>query len=240
MVKKGPSRKSESSKRVVKDASRRRAKKDQKGSGPTLLRADDMSVDVDVQTIAGTSEAPKLPAAADGNHFFSAPFTTTGARGVDKLHRTCKLCKDRTISDLSTNRRHLTTYHTPQYHACTTKNNFESRLEADVKPRKAAAEEFPTRALEHPKFKAMINVASRATDGVKIPRGKVKAGFLNSAHASIIKLNYAPRSWLEHPEGESPYDILHANIYAQLANNPNDPDHTLKLTMLGASYAQPK
>ncbi|KAJ7852104.1 hypothetical protein B0H13DRAFT_1643581, partial [Mycena leptocephala] len=117
------------------------------------------------------------------------------------------------ISDLSTNRRHLATYHTPQYHAWTTKNNFESRLEADVKLRKAAAEEFiwlqqqtldkhlrekpervvpysdklfrdaalewliatvqPTRALEHLKFKEMINAASRATDGVKIPRGKV-------------------------------------------------------------------
>ncbi|KAJ7852112.1 hypothetical protein B0H13DRAFT_1643573, partial [Mycena leptocephala] len=98
------------------------------------------------------------------------------------------------------------------YHAWTTKNNFESRLEADAKPRKAA-EEFvwlqqqtldsnlrekpervvsysdklfrdaalewliatdqPTRALEHPKFKEMINVASRASDGVKIPGGTV-------------------------------------------------------------------
>ncbi|KAJ7889017.1 hypothetical protein B0H13DRAFT_1888153 [Mycena leptocephala] len=48
----------------------------------------------------------------------------------------------------------------------------------------------------------------------------------------------SPQSWLEHPEGESPYDIFHANIYAQLANNPNDPDHTLKLAMLRAASAQ--
>ncbi|KAJ7181815.1 hypothetical protein C8R46DRAFT_885243, partial [Mycena filopes] len=116
------------------------------------------------------------------------------------------------VADLSTNRRHMATYHAPEYHKWAEENNFESRLEADVKARKAAAAEAqklqqqtldahlrerpervipysdqvfrdaalewliatdqPIAALEHPKFKEMINIASRATDGVKIPSRK--------------------------------------------------------------------
>ncbi|KAH9034280.1 hypothetical protein EDB84DRAFT_1269910, partial [Lactarius hengduanensis] len=34
------------------------------------------------------------------------------------------------------------------------------------------ATDQPIQALDHPKFKEMINIASRATNGVKIPSGK--------------------------------------------------------------------
>ncbi|KAJ7760273.1 hypothetical protein DFH07DRAFT_740800, partial [Mycena maculata] len=116
------------------------------------------------------------------------------------------------VKDLSTNRRHLGKYHAPQYRRWATKNDFESRLEADVKARKAEAAEAnkleqqtldphlrekperivpysdavfrdaaiewliatdqPLGALEHPKFIEMINIAARATNGVKIPGRK--------------------------------------------------------------------
>ncbi|KAF7324268.1 putative AC transposase [Mycena sanguinolenta] len=135
---KKPSTKSGSSKRVVKDASRRRATK--KRSDPTALGADGMLADINVQPIPETSITTKLHPAADVNHFFSAPFTAIGVRGVDKLHRTCKLCNDRTIADLSTNRRHLGKYHADAYRKWASDHDFESRLEADVKVRKEAAE----------------------------------------------------------------------------------------------------
>ncbi|KAJ7124248.1 hypothetical protein C8R44DRAFT_619822, partial [Mycena epipterygia] len=116
------------------------------------------------------------------------------------------------VKDLSSNRWHLATFHAPQYRKWATKNGFESRLEADVKARKAEAtgpnkleqqtldphlREKPERvipysdtvfrdaaiewliatdqplgALEHPKFIEMINIAARATNGVKIPGRK--------------------------------------------------------------------
>ncbi|KAJ7170453.1 hypothetical protein C8R43DRAFT_875858, partial [Mycena crocata] len=116
------------------------------------------------------------------------------------------------IADLSTNRRHMGAYPVSQYHKWAAKNNFESRLPADVQARKTAAAEAhkleqqtidshlrkkpervipysdslfrqaalewliatdqPIAALNHPKFKEMIDIAARATDGVKIPGRK--------------------------------------------------------------------
>ncbi|KAJ7731335.1 hypothetical protein DFH07DRAFT_992045 [Mycena maculata] len=176
---KQPSSKSGSSKRVVKDASQRRAKKPQllKRSDPTTVGADGMLADID-------------------------PFIVTWVKGLDKLHRKCNLCGERTVKDLS---RHLGKYHAPQYHRWATKNDFESRLEANVKARKAEAAEAnkleqqtlnphlrekpehiyntlggfhsflstqPLGALEHPKFIEMINIVAQATNGVKIPSRK--------------------------------------------------------------------
>ncbi|KAK6995737.1 putative AC transposase [Favolaschia claudopus] len=129
------------SKRVVKDASRRRAKKKQKVSDPTELGPDGMLADIDVQPISDTSAPPKLPAAADITHFFGKPFTAKGTSGMDKLHRKCTLCSDRQISDLSTNRRHMEAYHAPEYRKWCKDNTFESKLPADVKARKAEAAE---------------------------------------------------------------------------------------------------
>ncbi|KAJ6463075.1 hypothetical protein DFH09DRAFT_854475, partial [Mycena vulgaris] len=114
------------------------------------------------------------------------------------------------IKDLSTNRRHLGKYHADAYRKWAKEHDFKSRLEADVKARKEAADkklhqqtlnthlrekpervipysdklfrdaalewliatDQPIAALEHPKFIEMIDIAARATNGVKIPRGK--------------------------------------------------------------------
>ncbi|KAJ6543195.1 hypothetical protein DFH09DRAFT_1391600 [Mycena vulgaris] len=128
-----------SSRRVVKDDSRRRAKKTQvsRTSDPTTVGADEMLADIDVQPIAETSATTKLDPAADVNHFFLKPFIAKGVRGSDKLHRNCKICGDRTIKDLSTNRRHLGKYHADVYRKWAKEHDFESRLEADVKARRS-------------------------------------------------------------------------------------------------------
>ncbi|KAK7017666.1 putative AC transposase, partial [Favolaschia claudopus] len=139
--KKGKKKSTTASKRVVKDASRRRAKKKQKVSDPTELGPDGMLADIDVQPISDTSAPPKLPAAADITHFFGQPFTAKGTSGMDKLHRKCTICRDRQISDLSTNRRHMEAYHAPEYRTWCKKNDFESKLPADIKARKAQAAE---------------------------------------------------------------------------------------------------
>ncbi|KAJ7602668.1 hypothetical protein FB45DRAFT_773988, partial [Roridomyces roridus] len=117
------------------------------------------------------------------------------------------------VADVSTHRRHYAKFHKPAYHDWCKKNNFESKLEEDVKQRKErerAAElkqqilqqktldphlrEKPARpapytdelfldaaiewlistdqpidALVHPKFRAMIDIAARATEGVTLP-----------------------------------------------------------------------
>jgi hypothetical protein len=59
----------------------------------------------------------------------------------------------------------------------------------------------PIQALEHPKFKEMIDVASRATNGVKIPgrkatRGEIKHMFKDHLTKLKARLNVSTHRYL--------------------------------------------
>ncbi|KAF8237269.1 hypothetical protein L208DRAFT_1248467, partial [Tricholoma matsutake] len=63
------------------------------------------------------------------------------------------------------------------------------------------ATDQPIQALKHPKFKELINVASQATNGVKIPgrkatRGEIKCLFKNHLTKLKVQLNVNLRSCL--------------------------------------------
>ncbi|KAJ6569903.1 hypothetical protein B0H10DRAFT_2354970, partial [Mycena sp. CBHHK59/15] len=135
------------------------------------------------------------------------------------------------VADVSTNRRHCAKFHKPEYHAWCKTNDFESKLEEDVKARQQEhkADELKKKLLKqqtigphlrekpaqpapytdellldaaikwliatdqvshivlillplmHPKFKEMIDIAARATQGINLPNH-------DQTHEAIIKL----------------------------------------------------
>jgi hypothetical protein len=56
-----------------------------------------------------------------------------------------------------------------------------------TKPRIYCCPSQPIQALEHPKFKDMIDFASRVTNGVKIPGQKVKDNIDNTIISVLIR-----------------------------------------------------
>ncbi|KAJ6538627.1 hypothetical protein B0H10DRAFT_1856843, partial [Mycena sp. CBHHK59/15] len=124
------------------------------------------------------------------------------------------------VADVSTNRRHCAKFHKPEYHAWCKTNDFESKLEEDVKAdnkntrrtnsRRNSSSSKPLKPaqpapytdellldaaikwliatdqvshipLMHPKFKEMIDIAARATQGINLPNH-------DQTHEAIIKL----------------------------------------------------
>ncbi|OBZ73926.1 hypothetical protein A0H81_06552 [Grifola frondosa] len=155
-----------------------------------------MLKDVEVQEIT-TLQLTQDEHRHDIDHFFNQLYMKIGANGMEKGHRDRKHCKLRVtiVNEVMMLWHHLEAKHPATYCKWAQKHDFEFRLPGDVKKwkdamkrciiayseqvfREAAIEwliatDQPISALEHPKFKAMINIASRVTDGVKIPSRKV-------------------------------------------------------------------
>ncbi|KAJ7931812.1 hypothetical protein B0H13DRAFT_1593791, partial [Mycena leptocephala] len=137
------------------------------------------------------------------------------------------------VADVSTNRRHYAKFHKPEYHAWCKTNDFESKLEEDVKARQQEqkadelkkkllkqqtidphlrekparpapytdellldaaikwliATDQPIDALTHPKFKEMIDIAARATQGVNLPnRDQTREAIIKLFHDQMTQL----------------------------------------------------
>ncbi|KAJ7715226.1 hypothetical protein DFH07DRAFT_974235 [Mycena maculata] len=98
-----------------------------------VVGEDGLLADINVQPIVQL-EIPTDPS-ADMLHFSGRKFNKPGEDGGgDKSHRTCTICKD-FVADVSTNRRHYAKFHKPEYHTWCKTNDFESKLEEDVKAR---------------------------------------------------------------------------------------------------------
>ncbi|KAG1825069.1 hypothetical protein EV424DRAFT_1537953 [Suillus variegatus] len=148
------------------------------------IDTDGIPIDIDVQSIVDVSPTCEGKT-ADIDHFFGLVFKKTGTNG-----KGCVL-----VNEPTTLRRHAEANFAGKYRTWAKTTQFESMLPGDIKDHKekALAERvvpysdklFKTvaiewliatdqliQALEHPKFKDMIDVAARATNGIKIPGRK--------------------------------------------------------------------
>ncbi|KAG2351106.1 hypothetical protein BDR07DRAFT_1386546 [Suillus spraguei] len=149
----------------------RRKHKSQEKS-PELVDEDGVLVDVDVSIAdQGSSREGKT---ADIDNFFSAAFEHTGTNGKVKKHRKKKCIL---VNEATTLCRHAEAHFGGKYWKWASENLFESMLPGDIKARKEKAQaaiewlvatDQPIQALEHPKFKEMVDIASHATNRVKI------------------------------------------------------------------------
>ncbi|KAJ3527051.1 hypothetical protein NMY22_g9922 [Coprinellus aureogranulatus] len=124
----------------------------------------------------------------DVSAFFAAP-VNRGPKGVEKKFRKCRACVSEKflVNEVTTLRRHLQAQHKARKRAAeeakqTTLDDHVQHIEPNAPTLKysdtlfrEAAEEWlietnqPLSALDHPRFHHMIDIASRATNGVKIP-----------------------------------------------------------------------
>ncbi|KAG6858613.1 hypothetical protein C0995_015311 [Termitomyces sp. Mi166 len=152
---------------------------------PTAVGDDGFLADINVQPINEEIET-REDKRRDIDQFFHQPVTKE-VSGKQKKYCICKVCLNKTniVNEATTLRHHLE----GKYRKWVQENKLGSKLPGDVKKRKADADTVvkPIQALEHPKFKRMIDLASRATDGVKIPGQKSTRVAIKQSFQSHLK-----------------------------------------------------
>ncbi|KAH9969346.1 hypothetical protein BJV74DRAFT_889793 [Russula compacta] len=173
---------------------KKKAKNSMTLGNPDAVDADGFLVDINVQSIDDDGSPGDVDKTQDVKEFFHASFSkeVTGKDGKvkKKLYCKCKLCLNHTgiVADPSTCRQHCELKHAGKYRNWCKKAGFELKLAGDVAAWKLKAKQSqwtidghlasiewlvatdqPISALNHPKFKEMINIAACATNGVKIP-----------------------------------------------------------------------
>ncbi|KAJ7305436.1 hypothetical protein DFH08DRAFT_825124 [Mycena albidolilacea] len=147
---------------ITKQADQQRQKRRSTSPRPDVIGEDGMLADIDVQPLV-QPEIRSNPS-ADVFHFSGKPFSKSGkdgGGGSEIGNNSASASKD-LVTDASTNRRHYAKFHKTEYHAWCEKNDFESKLEEDVKW--LIATDQPIDTLTHPKFKEMMDIPARATE----------------------------------------------------------------------------
>ncbi|KAG6883164.1 hypothetical protein C0995_012812, partial [Termitomyces sp. Mi166 len=159
---------------------------------PTAVDDDGFLADINVQPINEEIET-REDKRCDIDQFFHQPVTKE-ISGKQKKYCICKVCPNKTniVNEATMLRRHLEVHHSGKYRKWVQENKLGSKLPGNVKKRKADAERVTTvvkliQALEHPKFKCMIDLTSCATDGVKIPGRKSTRVAIKQSFQSHLK-----------------------------------------------------
>ncbi|KAJ3519324.1 hypothetical protein NMY22_g13261 [Coprinellus aureogranulatus] len=155
-------------------------------------------------------EAPtrKVKPTLDIDAFFEKA-AKRGPKGAQRVFRKCRVCvaEKHIVNETTTLRRHIQACHRKRYNKCGSGD--QSTLDGHVQPIaqsepvikysdalfQEAAEEWmistnqPLDALSHPRFHHMIDVASRATNGVKIPEKRAtRASILQRFKKNVAEL----------------------------------------------------